>query len=690
MLLTNGIDINDINTYKDRINSIVSQNLLDAEINGFAKSWQEGRVKQDVKINQFAKSGYDHELALNRIDHKHQLDMMKMFAKNELEGGKNKKLTKEEKAKIVYEDRVNKIRTDVSINKKLTEKALADQGKEVIKLVEEVSNDEGEKIEHYTKNYPHLFIDNISQNSDLYKLTAPGLYDILGVTDPYLRNTMGPSELKEMISALPEIGNKGEPSIRMVNSYIDGLINNYYDYQPDLNSPEAKNAGLYPNMLDDKAKEAWNNTEYNLSLVRREMAKSGNKLIEVNKQTQTAIDKNINIIYKGEKDGKKYDGDYETMHNLYPKKDELSVEQINSMLIDFKSPVGSTLKTEDEFIKDYLHLVKNGQVTGIQGGGTGFYQEYGDEVTSYYTGRKDERRLKKDWKDIAAYHAVDIYKSASNGFFEFAAQHVPRFDGIDIKGGNELTAKTTLMTINTKFDDSPTNEEVFQIADIIKNNPNIETIIEGDISSDDSKKSAISDLVLDDLTDNNSKGYDFKVEFNPLFPLDEGTDADPDYSYFKVTPSLDFVKKHSGTDNLQGATYEWNEFNKGIIYKVPKDQIEDVDLYVSKEDRIDQNLLNEIKITEFSNTSGTTSANVVEENGQRYLVVKGTVLTNKIIKDKNGDDILTDVSVPYSHSELIDEDYNSNEMFNNLWAILQENESYNISVINDYNNSLKK
>ena len=52
--------------------------------------------------------------------------------------------------------------------------------------------------------------------------------------------------------------------------------------------------------------------------------------------------------------------------------------------------------------------------------------------------------------------------------------------------------------------------------------------------------------------------------------------------------------------------------------------------------------------------------------------------------------MLTDVSVPYSHSELIDEDYNADEMFNNLWAILQENESYNISVINDYNNSIKK
>jgi len=693
-LLTNGIDINDINTYKDRINSIVAQELLQTEINGFAKSWQEGRVKQEVKINQFAKSGYDHELALNRMERQHDLDIIKMIAKNKLEGGKNKKLTKEEKAKIAYEDRVNKIRTNNSINQKLNKKPLADQGKELITLVEEVSNDEGEKIKYYTKNYPQLFIDNISQNSDLYKLTAPGLYDILGITDPDTINTMGPSALKEMISALPDNAGEGKPSIQMVNSYIDGLINNYHDYQPDLNSPEAKNAGLYPNMLDDKAKEAWNNTEYNLSSVRREMAKSNNKIIKVNKQTQTAIDKNIDIFYKGEKDGKKYDGDYETMHNLYPKKDELSVEQINSMLIDFKAPVGSTLKTEDEFIKDYLYLVKKGQVTGIQGGGTGFYKEFGDEVTKYWTSGSTlmgiPKKLKKDWKDIATYHAVDIYKSASNGFFEFAAQHVPRFDGIDTKGGNELTAKTTLMNINTKFDDSPANEEVFQIADIIKNNPNIETIIEGDISSNDSKKSAISDLVLDDLTDNNSKGYDFKVEFNPLFPLDEGTDADPDYSYFKVTPSLDFVKKHSGTENLQGATYDWSEYNKGIIYKVPKDQIEDVDLYVSKEDRIDQNLLNEIKITEFSNTSGTTFANVVEENGQRYLVVKGTVLTNKIIKDKNGDDMLTDVSVPYSHSELIDEDYNADEMFNNLWAILQENESYNISVINDYNNSIKK
>lgn len=695
MLLNNGIDINDISTYKDRINSIVAQELLQTEINGFAKSWQEGRVKQEVKINQFAKSGYDHELALNRMDHQYELDIMKMIAKNEMEGNKNKKLTKEEKAlnaydkytKIIYDN--NNVISQASDNAPLEEK-----GKKIVETIDNLKLSEKDKAMYIDKNYSSVFLDNIAQNTDLYKMVTPGLFDILGVTDPYIKQTMGPSDLKKIISALPDNAGEGKPSIKMVNSYIDGLMNSYNDYQPDLNSPEAKNAGLYPTMLNDKQKEVFNTTTYNMSQLNRERSKSHNKLENLHRGMQNAINDNIKIFYHGEKDGKKYDGDYETKGDLYPKENELSPEQINSMLIDFKTPVGGTLKTKDEFIKDYLYLVKNGQVTGIKGGSTGFYKAFGNEKTNYWTGKSTlfgtEPKLKKDWKDLATYHAVDIYKSASKGFYEFLSQYAPDLNSIDGKGGSEQTARTANATIDTKMDNSSVNQQFIEIADVIKNDPTIEIFISED-NAESVDPPTMGSLVLDELTAYNSKGYDFKVEFNPIFPLDEGTDADPNYSYFKVTPDFKFVKANSGTEDLPGLTDNWSEYKEGVIFKIPKNKLKGTQLYTPTEDRANQNLLQNFKIDNFSNTAGTISSNIVEENGQKYMLVNSTLVINKIVTDKNGqNELVPDTLKQEPQYFKIEDNTNFNDLYDEYWSALEQQESYNLGIINEYYNSLKK
>ena len=695
MLLNNGVDINDISTYKDRINSIVAQELLQTEINSFAKSWQEGRVKQEVKINQFAKSGYDHELALNRMDHQYQLDMMKMIAKNEMEGDKNKKLTKEEKALNAYEEHTKIIfNNDKVISQASDNTPLNEKGKKIVETIDNLELSEKDKAMYIDKNYSSVFLDNIAQNTDLYKMVTPGLFDILGVTDPIIQQTMGPSDLKEVLKKLPQSAPEGEPSIDIVNSYIDGLMNSYNDYQPDLNSPEAKNAGLYPTMLNDKQKEVFNATTYNMSQLSREKSKSKNKL-----ENLYSIEKGItyskqNDFYLGEIDGKlMYDGNYEDKYKLYPNEKELNLSSINQMLIKNKQNANTiSLVTEDEFVKDYLGLVESGQVTGNQGG---FFTE----------GVKYKKSLGYGWREDGTFgsrgdapinfeqaerDARDIYKSASQGYFEFAATYFPDVNAIDGKGGSEQTAKTASASIDTKMDKSSVNQQFIEIADVIKNDPTIEiSISEENEPSVDAP--TMGSLVLDELTSYDSKGYDFKVEFNPIFPLDEGTDADPDYSYFKVTPDFKFVKANSGTDDLPGLTDNWSEYKEGVTFKIPKDKLKGTQLYTPTEDRANQNLLQNFKIDNFSNTAGTISSNIVEENGQKYMLVNSTLITNKIVTDKNGQNELVPVTLKQEPQYFkIEDNTNFNDLYNSYWTALEQQESYNIDIINEYYNSLKK
>lgn len=693
-LLNNGIDINDISTYKDRINSIVAQELLQTEINGFAKSWQEGRVKQEVKINQFAKSGYDHELALNRMDHQYELDIRKMIAKNELEGNdKNKKLTKEEKALNAYEKYTEiTYNNDKVISEARDDAPLNEKGKKIVETIDNLELSEKDKAMYIDKNYSSVFLDNIAQNTDLYKMITPGLFDILGVTDPIIQQTMKPSDLKNVISALPDDAGEGKPSIKMINSYIDGLMNSYNDYQPDLNSPEAKNAGLYPTMLNDKQKEVFNMTTYNMSQLNREKSKSYNKLTTLGRRLQNVIDKNINRFYHEEIDGKlKYDGDYETKNNIYPKEKELSPKQINSMLIDWKGPVGYTLKTEDEFIKDYLGLVESGQVTGNQGSffikGVKYnkYLGYGWTEDGSFRSRGKKIDKKKVYSD-----ARDIYQSASNGFYEFLSQHAPDVNAIDGKGGSQQTARTANASINTKMNESSVNQQFIEIADVIKNDPTIEISISED-TEELVDAPTMGSLVLDELTAYNSKGYDFKVEFNPIYPLDGGTDADPDYSYFKVTPDFKFVKANSGTEDLPGLTDNWSEYKDGVTFKIPKDKLKGTQLYAPTEDRANQNLLQNFQIDNFSNTAGTITSNVVEENGEKYIVVNSTIITNNIVTNENGKKELVPNTVQQNPQYFkIEDNTNFNDLYDSYWAALEQQQSYNINITDEYYKSIKK
>ena len=80
MLLSNGVDIRDINTYNNRINSIVSNNMLQTDLEKIATDYAYGTIKQTIKADEYASAKWkmDYKFAIDqemaKIKHEYKLD----------------------------------------------------------------------------------------------------------------------------------------------------------------------------------------------------------------------------------------------------------------------------------------------------------------------------------------------------------------------------------------------------------------------------------------------------------------------------------------------------------------------------------------------------------------------------------------------------------------------------------------